>query len=70
MRITVDIDESKIYRIIKETGQKKKSPALAQALDEFLENRKRKKFLVKVMDGKTDYAVSNEEIEDLWSLER
>ena len=69
MRITVDIDDDKIDRIIKETGQKKKSPALAQALDEFLENRKRKKFLARALEGKTDYTTSNEEIEDLSKLE-
>ena len=70
MRVTLDIDEIKLRNIIKETGQKKKSPALAQALDEFLEDRKRKKFLARVMEGKTNYAASNKEIEDLSSLER
>jgi hypothetical protein len=38
MRITIEIDENKLKEIVRSTGQKKKSPALAQALDEFLEN--------------------------------
>jgi metal-responsive CopG/Arc/MetJ family transcriptional regulator len=70
MRITIEIDENKIEEIVKETGQKKKSPALAQALDEFLENRKKKEFLSKVMSGGTDYAASNDELEDYSNLER
>lgn len=70
MRITIEIDEKKLNEIIRSTGQKKKSPALAQALDEYLENRRRKEFLARVMEGKTDYAASNEEIEDLSGLER
>jgi len=34
MRITVEIDESKIEAIQKWTNERKKSPAIAQALDE------------------------------------
>jgi hypothetical protein len=63
MRITVDIDESKMGTILKLTRQKKKSPALAMALDEFLEYKSRQAFLTKVMEGKTNYGTSNEEIE-------
>lgn len=70
MRITVEIDDKKIAKIVKATGQKKKSPAVAQALDEYLEDRKRKDFLTKVLSGKTDYAASNEELEGISSLER
>lgn len=65
MRITVDIDEKKLSTILKWTGQKKKSPALAMALDEFLEHKQRQAFLSKVLAGKTDYETSNEEIEAL-----
>jgi hypothetical protein len=65
MRITVDIDESKMGTILKLTQQKKKSPALAMALDEFLEYKNRQAFLTKVMEGKTNYETSNEEIEAL-----
>ncbi len=65
MRISVEIDETKMGSILKLTRQKKKSPALAMALDEFLEYKRRQAFLGKVMAGKTDYAASNEEIEAL-----
>ena len=65
MRITVEIDEKKMGSILKLTRQKKKSPALAMALDEFLEHKKRQAFLAKVMAGKTNYETSNEEIEIL-----
>lgn len=70
MRITIEIDEKKVRKIIKKTGQKKMSPALVQALDEYLENGRRREFLAKVMEGKTDYAATNEEIEDLSHLGR
>ena len=70
MRITIEIDEEKIREIIQKTRQKKMSPALVQALDEFLENRRRREFLAKVMEGKTDYAATNEEIEDLSHMGR
>lgn len=65
MRITVEIDENKMGSILKLTQQKKKSPALAMALDEYLEYKNRQAFLEKVMSGKTDYEMSNEEIEAL-----
>ncbi len=68
MRITIDIEEKKLESILKLTGQAKKSPAVAQALDEFLQARAREAFLAKVMAGKTDYAMSNDEVEALTDL--
>lgn len=70
MRITVEIEDSKIEAIQKWTKQKKKSPALAAALDEFLVLRQRQEFLARVMAGETDYCASNEEIEEMAALER
>lgn len=61
----MDIDDSKMGTILKLTRQKKKSPALAMALDEFLEYKQRQAFLAKVMAGNTNYETSNEEIEAL-----
>jgi hypothetical protein len=63
MRITVDIDESQLQVIQQATGQQKKSPAIRQALDEFVAERKRKQFLLKVMEGRVDYGLTNEELE-------
>ncbi len=69
MRVTVDIDEKKIAEILKITKQKKKSPAISQALEEFIDYRKRQAFLKKVLDGKTDYSSTNIEIEKIARLE-
>lgn len=70
MRKTVEIAVKKVREIIKRTGQKKMSPALAQALDEFPENGKRREFLARVMEGKTDYAATNEELENISHIGR
>lgn len=68
MRITVEIEDSKIAAIQKWTNERKKSPAVAQALDEFIEQRRRQEFLAKVMAGKTDYRMTNDELETLTDL--
>ena len=65
MRITVDIDEKQLTAIRRATGQRKKSPAIRQALDEFVEERRRKRLLRKGLDGRTDYSLSNDELESL-----
>jgi hypothetical protein len=70
MRITVEIEDSKIEAIQRWTKERKKSPAIAQALDEFIEQRQRQEFLTKVMDGKTDYLLSNDELESLTDLSK
>jgi len=51
---------SRIQRI---TGQKKKSPAVSEALAAFLEMRKRRDFIGRVLAGKTDFSLSNEQLE-------
>ena len=63
MHITIDIDESQLQAIQLATGQLKKSPAIRRALDEFITERRRKQFLLKVMEGGVDYALTNEELE-------
>ncbi len=63
MRITVDIEESQLKAIQNATGQQKKSPAIRQALDEYVEERKRRQFLSKVMEGRVDYGLTNDELE-------
>ena len=65
MRITVEIEDSKIRAIQKWTKQRKKSPALAQALGEYIEQRQREEFLAKVLAGKSDFSSTNDEIETL-----
>lgn len=68
MRITVDIEQKKLHSILRLTRQTKKSPAVAQALDEFIEQRQRQEFLAKVMAGATEYRTSNDELESLTDL--
>lgn len=70
MKITVDIEQKKLRSILKLTRQTKKSPAVVQALDEFIEQRQRKEFLSKVMAGGTDYRASNDELESLTDLSK
>lgn len=70
MRITVEIEDSKIEAIRKWTKERKKSPAIAQALDEFIEQRRRQEFLAKVVAGQTDYRASNDELESLTDLSK
>ena len=70
MRITIEIEDKKLKSILKWTGQRKKSPAVASALEEYLEQKKRQAFLTKVIEGGTDYRASNDEVEALASLDR
>ncbi|MEY2466253.1 MAG: Bacterial antitoxin of type system, VapB [Verrucomicrobiota bacterium] len=63
MRITVDIDASELRQIQKLTGQKKKSPAVTQALAEFVKSQERQKFIERALAGQTDFALTNEELE-------
>ncbi|MCF6313817.1 MAG: hypothetical protein L3J39_15335 [Verrucomicrobiales bacterium] len=70
MRVTVEIEDHMMEQVIEETCEKKKSPALAMALGEFLQNRKKQKFLRRILSGATDYAASNDEVEEKAALER
>jgi Arc/MetJ family transcription regulator len=63
MRITIELDAGEVKKIQKITGQKKKSPAIAQALSEFLRERERQKFIQRALAGETDYALTNDELE-------
>jgi len=69
MRITVEIEDAKIAAIQKWTKERKKSPALVFALDEYLVFKRRQALVDKVMAGETDYQTSNQEIETLAHLE-
>jgi Arc/MetJ family transcription regulator len=63
MRLTVDIDDNELARLQKATGIKKKSPAVKKAVDDYLYNLERRRFLQRVCEGRTDYSTSNDEIE-------
>ena len=63
MRITVDIDDKLLTRICSSTGVRKKSPAVVAALEDYLRMLKKRDLVNRVMDGRTDYSTTNEELE-------
>jgi Arc/MetJ family transcription regulator len=63
MRITIDVDASELKQIQRITGQKKKSPAIAQALSQFLRQQERQHFLERALSGQTDFSLTNDELE-------
>ena len=65
MRITIDVDANELKQIQKITGEKKKSPAIAQALSRFLRQQQRQKFLERALSGQTDFSLTNDELEAL-----
>ena len=69
MRITVEIDETKLRKVAKLTGLSKKSPAVARAVDEFIEFRARKDFVERVLAGRTHFRAGNERLEAFSALE-
>ena len=65
MRITIDVDAKELKKIQIITGEKKKSPAIVEALSRFLRQQQRQKFLERVLSGRTDFSLTNDELEAL-----
>lgn len=65
MRITIEIDENQLAVIQKETGIRMKSPAVRRALECYMREMEKKRFLKKVMEGGCDYSLTNEQVEAL-----
>ena len=63
MRMTVDLDEKTLDELLKVTGHKKNSPAVAFAMRDFLKRKKAKDFGRMLREGKFDYPATNDEIE-------
>jgi hypothetical protein len=63
MRITVEIEAKELLMIQKLTGQKKKSPAVSRALAQFLRQEERRQFLERALTGKTDFTLTNDQLE-------
>jgi hypothetical protein len=63
MRITFEIDANDLRQIQKMTGQSKKSPAISRALADYLQMRERRAFIERALAGRTDYPLTNEELE-------
>jgi Arc/MetJ family transcription regulator len=63
MRITVEIDAKAVHQIQKLTGKKKKSPAVSEALTAYLRQQERRALIERALSGKTEFSMSNEELE-------
>ncbi len=61
-RITVDPDESVLEDLARITGEKKKSPAVARAVTEFIGRKKAREFGALLREGAFDYPDTNDEI--------
>ncbi len=63
MRMTVDLDEKTLDELLRVTGHKKNSPAVAFAVRDFLNRKKARDFGRMLREGKFDYPATNEEVE-------
>ncbi|MEJ0089088.1 MAG: type II toxin-antitoxin system VapB family antitoxin [Limisphaerales bacterium] len=65
MRMTVELDEKTLNELLKVTGHKKNSPAVAFAVRDFINRKKSKDFGRMLREGTFDYPATNGEIEAL-----
>lgn len=63
MRVTVDIDKAILHDLAQITGERKKSPAVAKAVTEFVNRKKAREFGRLLREGAFDYPATNDEIE-------
>ena len=63
MRLTIELDENELLEIQEATGIRKKSPAVQKAVRGYLDSVHRKRFLKRVSEGKTQYGLTNDELE-------
>ena len=63
MRITVDKEDESLDELSRITGQDKKSPAVAFAVNEYIKREKAKEFGRLLREGSFDYPATNDEIE-------
>ena len=63
MRITVDIEDESLNELSRITGQEKKSPAVAFAVNEYIRREKAKEFGRLLREGAFDYPATNDEVE-------
>jgi hypothetical protein len=63
MRITVDIEDESLDELSRITGQDKKSPAVAFAVNEYIKREKAKEFGKLLREGAFDYPATNDEVE-------
>ncbi len=63
MRVSVDLDLKTLKEIFLITGEKKKSPAIAKALQELLRLRRLQDFSDRILTGHYNYPLTNKQIE-------
>ncbi len=63
MRITVDLDESTLKELLRITGERKKSPAVATAVTEYVKRCRARELGRLLREGAIDYPLSNDHIE-------
>jgi Arc/MetJ family transcription regulator len=61
--MTVDIDEKTLDELLRVTGLKKNSPAVAFAVRDFLNRKKARDFGRMLREGEFDYPATNEQVE-------
>lgn len=61
MKITVELDDETLDELLAATGARKKGPAVAQAVEEFLKRKKAREFGRLLMEGAFDYPAPDEE---------
>jgi len=65
MRVTVDIEEKTLDRVLAITGEKSKSPALAKAIEEFVNRATAREFGARIREGAFDYELNDEQLAEL-----
>ena len=63
MRMTVELDKNTLCELLKITGQRKNSPAVAFAVRDFINRKKARDFGRMLREGAFDYPATNDEIE-------
>lgn len=63
MRITIDIPAATLHEVIRLTGERKKSPALAKAAEEFVRRRTAQELGRLLRESAFDYPLTNAEVE-------
>ena len=63
MRMTVELDKSTLGELLKITGHRKNSPAVAFAVRDFINRKKARDFGRMLREGAFDYPATNDEVE-------
>lgn len=61
MKITVELDDATLEELMAVTNERKKGPAVAQAVEEFLKRKKAREFGRLLMEGAFDYPAPSAE---------